>query len=250
MAPQYIPGPLAYEIGRSSSDSRAFFSGMPIDVATNPDFIYFMDDFTGLHGKAFNATDMYTVVKDAGASVAVAAAAGGTVVLTSTATTDNDGAAILQSIASLARTSGKRLWFEARIQVSDIDSDLFVGLAEPIVTNPEDIWLAATHRIGISVLSDNDSGLGLLLIDQSNGVSNSQTSLGKNMVAATYKTLGFYYDGTAIDFYVDRVKITSGVVPAPASATDLMGITVSHLSGNAVGTDTLTCDYVFCVAER
>jgi hypothetical protein len=70
------------------------------------------------------------------------------------------------------------------------------------------------------------------------------------MVADTYKTLGFYYDGVAIDFYVDRVKVLSQVAPAPASGTDLMAPIVMHLSGNAGGTDTLTCDYIWVLAER
>lgn len=248
--PQLIPGPLVYD-DRSSSDSRQFFRGLPLDVGqVNPDIISFFDDFTILHGKAFNATDMYLVVKDASASVAVTAAHGGAVLLSSNATTDNDGATIQTGVAIVARTAGKKLWFEARVQVSDIDSDLFVGLAEVIATNPEDVIAAATHRIGIAVQSDNDAGLGVLLADQSDGVTNGSTSLGKNMVAATYKTLGFYYDGVGLDFYVDRQKILSGLVPAPASASALMAPTIFHLSGNNSGTDTLTCDYIMCIAER
>jgi hypothetical protein len=102
-------------------------------------------------------------------------------VLTSTATTDNDGASIQAGVASFARTSGKKLWFECRVKVSDIDSDLFVGLSEVIATNPEDVLGATIHKIGIAVQSDNDSGLGLLLMMQSDGVTNSSTSLAKNM---------------------------------------------------------------------
>jgi hypothetical protein len=224
---------------------------MPLDAGqTNPDFISFFDDFTILHGKALNATDMYLVVKDAGAAAAVAAAHGGTVVLTSAATTDNDGAAILAGVALVARQAGKRLWFETRIKVSDIDSDLFVGLAEVIATNPEDVLGATIHKIGIAVQSDNDGGLGLLMAMQSDGVTNSITTLAKNMAADTYKTLGFYYDGTTISFYVDRVLVLSSQAPAPASVTDVMAPTIMHLSGNNGGTDTLTCDYIMCVAER
>jgi hypothetical protein len=248
---QPIPGALQYEVGRSNSDSRVFFGGMPLDAGQiNPDYIQLFDDFTLLHGKAFNATDMWSVIKDAGASVAVSNSLGGIALLSSTATTDNDGATIQMTNSCIARTAGKKLWFEAQVQVSDIDSDIFVGLAEAIATNPEDVILAATHRIGISVYSDNDAGTGLLQMDQSDGTTNQVASLGVNMVAATYKKLGFYYDGSTITFYVDRVAKLSSVVPAPASGTALMGPTIFHLSGNNVGTDTLSCDYVFCMAER
>lgn len=248
--PQQIPGPLVYD-SRSSSDARLFFNGMPLDVGqVNPDYISFFDDFTYLHGKALNATDMYLVVKDAGAAAAVAAAHGGVVVLTSAATTDNDGAAILAGVALVARQTGKKMWFEARVKVSDIDSDLFVGLAEVIATNPEDVLGATIHKIGLAVQSDNDAGLGLVMMLQSDGVTNSTTSLGKNMVADTYKTLGFYYDGATISFYVDRQLCLASVVPAPASLTDIMAPTVMHLSGNNGGTDTLTCDYIMVLAER
>lgn len=246
--PQQIPGPLIYEIGRSSSDARAFFSGMPLDVSVNPDYIYFFDDFVGM--KAFNATDSYDVVKDAGASVGIADALGGVVVITSAATTDNDGGLIQQTGGSFARQSGKKLWFEAKVKVSDIDNDLFVGLAEEAATNPEAVIAAGIHRIGIEVVSDSDSGLGLLMSSNSDGTTLDRATLGKNMVANTYKTLGFYYDGVSIDFYVDRVKVLSGVTPRPASATDLMGIAIYSLSGNNSGTHTLTADYVLVVAER
>ena len=68
----------------------------------------YMDDFTGV---TLDNTNDWTVVKDSGASAAIAAdVVGGAVTLSSTATTDNDGASIqgneIFSVASEVRHSG------------------------------------------------------------------------------------------------------------------------------------------------
>jgi len=247
--PQQIPGPLVYESGKSNSDARAIFSGMPLDVGqVNPDYNVFFDDFTVLHGKAMNQTDMYDVVKDAGAGVAIADVLNGIIRLSSTATTDTDGALVQMVNGVFARTAGKKLWFEASLKVSDIDNEIFIGLAEQVGTNPENVVAATTHRLGIQVAAGDTAGL--LLASNGDGTTADTTSLGANMVAATYKKLGFYYDGSTVSFYVDRTLKLSGVVPRPASGTDLMGLACYSLSGNATGTHTLDLDYWMIVAER
>lgn len=246
--PQQIPGPLVYESGRSSSDARAFFSEMPLDVGqVNPDYIQIFDDFTNLHGKALNATDMYDVVKDASAAVAVQDTLGGVVRITSAATTDNDGGLVQMTANSIARVSGKKLWFEAKVNVSDADQgELFIGLAEQAATDPEAVIAATIHRIGFELVDES----AILYFVQCDGTTISRTSTGVSMADATDIKVGFYYDGSTIKVYVDRALKLSGLSPAPASATDLMGLAFFHLSGNNTGTHTANMDYWMVVAER
>ncbi len=243
---QTIPGPLFYEEGRSNSGPREFFSGMPLDVHINPDYVYFLDHFGPLNAKALNATDMYDVVKDASAAVAVADSLNGEVTITSANTTDNDGGLIQQTIGTIARVAGKKLWFEAKIKVSDIDHDMFIGFAEQAATDPEAVIAATIHRIGFEVTEANGANLRFVNGD---GTSVDFTDTGVAMVAATYIKVGFHYNGSTIDVYVNRVKKLSGLVPAMASATDLMGLAFFNLSGSATLQHVATMDYWMYVAE-
>ena len=244
---QPIPGPLLYEEGRSSSGAREFFGNMPLDLPINPDSVCFMDDFTMLHGKALNQTDMYDVVKDSSASIAMTDAHGGVVVLTSAATTDNDGV-LLQCTTQLVKLqSNKKLWFEARYQTSDADdSDNFVGLAKQAATNPEAVVVAGLARIGFQI---NEGDASILFVSD-NGTVTTSTDTGIDASDATDVVLGFHYNGSKIDVYVNRMKVLSGLTPTVVVGTDLLSPACFHLSGNATGTHTGKLDYLMMVAER
>jgi len=243
-----LPGPITYELGRSNSGPREFFGDMPLDIGQiNPDYLVYFDDFTYLHGKLFNAAEMYDVVKDAAATVTTLDVINGVARISSTAVTDVDGGLIQFTSNPIARVAGKKLWFEARVKVSDIDHEMFIGIAEQAATNPEAVIAAGIHRLGLEVTSASGTGLRFANGD---GTTVDYTSTGVAMVAATYITVGFYYNGSTIDVYVDRIKKLSGIVPRPASATDLMGVALYNLSGNATSTHTLDIDYYMVIAER
>ena len=83
----HFTGPILFA-GKDSP--RNWFENLPVDK--NPDFVTYMDDFTGI---ALDTTNDWTVVKDSSATAALGAdAESGTLVLTSQATTDNDGASV------------------------------------------------------------------------------------------------------------------------------------------------------------
>ncbi len=248
MPNQTIPGNLEYEYGKSNSVSREFFGGLPLDAGqVNPDFVTFFDDFTVLAGKALNSTDMYDVVKDASATVAAPDVLNGVARITSANTTDNDGGLIQMTNGCFALTSGKRLWFEAMVKVSDIDHDMFIGLAEQAATDPEAVIAATIHRVGIEVTEANGAGLRFA---NGNGTTVDYTSLGVDMVAATYIKVGFYFNGVTLDVFVNRIKKASGIVPRPASGTDLMGLAFFNLSGSATLQHVADLDYWMVISER
>lgn len=244
---QMIPGPLTYD-ERSSSDTREFFKLMPLDAGqVNPDLISFFDDFTGLHGKALNATDMYDVVKDAGAAVAVADVLNGVARITCTNTTDNDGGLLQMNNGCFARVTGKKLWFEASVKIHDADDcDMFVGLAEQAATDPEAVAVDAIHRLGFEL----NEGAATILFVSGNGTTALKTSTGVSMADTTLTKLGFFYNGSTIDVYVNRVKKLTGIAAGPASSTDLMGLAFMYRSGNATGQHVSEMDYWMVVAER
>ena len=109
-----------------------------------PDQFTYMDDF---EQGALDTTHNWTIVKDTGASAAIAAdGTGGEVNLTSAATTDNDGASIQakQESFALPTTAGDKLYFETRAKISDAtQTDFLIGFTETFATNPENALLSA-----------------------------------------------------------------------------------------------------------
>lgn len=246
---QPIPGALVYESAGSNTGPRAFFANMPLDTSINPDYISFFDDFTILHGKALNATDMYDAsVKDASASVALSAdILGGGATLSSQATTDNDGATLQCLNQFLMLQSNKKAWFEAKIKVSiAADCDMFIGLAKQIATNPEDIIASTLARVGFELV-DGDASL---MFSTCTGSVISRTDTGIDMADATYMIVGFYFNGTTCDVYVNRSKVLTGLLPGLVVGTDLVSPAFFGLSGSATGTHTRAIDYWMAVVER
>lgn len=245
--PQPIPGALVYESAGSNTGPRAFFANMPLDTAINPDYISFFDDFTILHGKALNGTDMYDVVKDASASAAFVDAHGGAVILSSAATTDDDGA-LLQCLNQFIKLqSNKKAWFEAKIQVSvAAQCDMFIGLAKAAATNPEAVIAASLARVGFELVD----GAADLYFTTCNATSISRTDTGVDVANATDIIVGFYFNGTNCDVYVNRNKVLSGLLPGIVVGTDLVSPAFFELSGDASGTHTGTMDYWMAVVER
>lgn len=219
--------------------SRSWHSGLPIQH--DPDYVAWMDDFI----EVVDETNVYVVVKDTSASVATAAdVLNGEVVLSSEATTDDDGSTLQTQSEAWGLNSGKQLWFEARVKLSDADQmDAFVGLCKNVSTNPEAV-LTDPDRLGFQV---NDGNASILAKSEKNGTETS-TDTGEDAADATYVKLGMHYDGNSVHYYVDRQKVASHSTNLPDD--EQLAVTLFELSGNATGTKTLTADYVMVVSER
>lgn len=218
---------------------RSQFLGLPLTF--DLDYIVFFDDFLGA---VFNATDTWTVVKDASAAVAIEAdTAGGAAILSSATTTEDDGASIQGNEIFIA-AAGKKIWFEARVKVSDADqNDMFVGLCENFATNPE-AALTASNRIGFQI---DDGNASILTKTEKVDVETSKDSE-KDAADATYVKLGFMVTGVdKVEFFVNRQKVSEHTTNIP-----LVEMTPAFfgLSGNATGTHTRTIDYIFVAATR
>jgi hypothetical protein len=187
-------------------------------------------------------TAKWETVKDAGASAATADAANGLLTLSSAATTDNDGALVQSANEFVLPTSGKRFAVEAKVKVADADqTDFFFGLAQTAATNPE-ACLTASNRIGFQV---DDGNASILCKSENTDVETSKDS-DLDFADATYRTLGVYYDGTLLYFYIDGTLVNTISTNIPATE---LGISMFHLSGDASGTKTSIWDYVDCLVE-
>ena len=182
----HFTGPILFA---GKDGNRKWFENLPIDK--NPDYVVYMDDFTGV---ALDNTNDWTVVKDSSATAALGAdAESGTLVLTSQATTDNDGASV-QGNEIFALSTSRDVWFETKIKVGDSEGsaiDLCVGLTVNFATNPE-AMLTAADRIVFQV-DDGDTNIDC--VTEKDGTATT-TDSGVDIADDTFVTLGFHAKGT------------------------------------------------------
>jgi len=235
----HFTGPILHA---GKDGNRQWFENLP--ASQNPDYLTYMDDFTGI---ALDTTNDWTLIKDSSATAALGAdAESGTLVLTSQATTDNDGASV-QGNEIFAVNSGRDIWFETKLFVTDAEGDnteICVGLTVNFATNPE-AMLTAADRIVFQV-DDGDSNIDC--ITEKDGTATT-TDSGVDIVSGTYVTLGFHVKETnSVEFFVNRNKVATHTANIPDDEN--LAIGAMELSGSATGTKSMTIDYLFASQTR
>jgi hypothetical protein len=176
----------------------------------------------------------------AGATQALTDGDGGLLLITNTAA-DNDLVALQKVGESYRFASGKELFFEARLKVSDAtESDVVIGLqitdATPLDVSDGVFFIKADGSTSVSLLVEK------------NGTATTTSSVA-TLANDTFISLGFYYDGaSSIQYFVD------GVVKGTSVTTNLpddedMTVSIALQNGEAVA-KTMTVDYVFVAKER
>jgi hypothetical protein len=235
----HFTGPILFA---GKDGNRKWFENLPIDK--NPDYLVYMDDFTGI---ALDTTNDWTLVKDSSATGAIGAdLVNGTVVLTSQATTDNDGASI-QGNEIFAVSSSRDIWFETKLFITDAEGDAMdvcVGLTVNFATNPE-AMLTAADRI-VFQIDDGDSNIDC--VTEKDGTATT-TDSGVDIASGTYVTLGFHVKGTgSVEFFVNRNLVATHTANIPDDENLTIG--AMELSGSATGTKSMTIDYLFAAQNR
>jgi hypothetical protein len=235
----HFTGPVVHTDHASGTDTKYFYTEMP--VGWDPDYVYLYDDFLF----QFESNNWETVL-DGGASVTLASdELNGAIVISSAATTDDDGGLVQCDEEVFKLESGKRLWAETRVKVSDADQmDFFFGLSTAVATNPENI-LTTGDRAGFQVDDENAS----LLAKSEKDNTETSTDTSQDMADDTYVILSIYWDGVdTIHYLVDRVARATHTTNIPDDEN--LSVCMFHLSGDAVGTHTSTWDYVLVIKER
>lgn len=235
----HFTGPVLFA---GKDGQRKWFADLPVDK--NPDYVVYMDDFTGI---ALDDTNDWTVVKDSGASVAIAAdVVNGAITMSSAATTDNDGSSI-QGNEIFAVEAGRDIWFETKLTPTDAEGDaleICAGLTVNFSTNPE-AMLTAADRIVFQV---DDGGSDILCKTEKDGTETS-TDSGVDIASGTAVTLGIHVKGTgSVEFFVNRNLVATHTTNIPDDENLTMGL--MQLSGSATGTKSISVDYVFAAQSR
>ena len=240
-------GPIAYS--GSGPDSKGFgtwFRNLPIQC--NPDYVIKMDDFIGVD---IDDTDDWTKsVLNSGTLTLLADHVGGWAKSTGDGSTDNSGGAILGNEIFMAEAS-KLIFFEATVAVSDADDmDMFVGLAEN-GTFATGVPFTANNQIGFLLVE----GAADIYANCDSGGTETKTDTGVDFAdgaesgsaITNTRRLGFIVKGTGqVEFYVDRVKVTTTTANIPTSALTPW---FCAMSGTTTA-DAAWCDYIMVAAQR
>lgn len=222
-------GPLLY----SGHGPYAALLDQPISIDIANCVLF--DDFQWV---ANDQTNLWTVVKDTGAAVAIAAdTANGELTMTSTATTDNDGASI-QGNEIFLPAANRMIAFVCRVKNNDADqSDIMVGLSENFATNPEAV-LSANNRIGFYI----DDGSARILARSTASGTTTTVDTGVDLTDSTYVDLAFRVEGTSVvSYYINGNKVATIGTNVPATE---MAVASCSISGSATGTRATTLDYI------
>jgi hypothetical protein len=204
-------------------------------IDTDPTLIHiWFDDFD-----KFTAGD-WTVTAVGSGTSAISNADGGVLLLTNAAA-DDDSRFLQWTRETFRFAAGKKLWFKARIQVSDAtQSDFVLGL-QITDTTP----LAVTDGVYFRK-DDGDANLDFVVIKDSTATTATAAS---TITAATWTELAFYYDGrTKILVYKDDNLIATSAVTNLVDDEELT-ISFGVQNGEAVA-KTMSIDYILVAKQR
>jgi len=232
--PTRFPGPV---LNRDCNrGEREWFSNLP--VGKSPDLIEYFNDF--LVAQDYAASDWVVTETQSGATQALAAdEVGGALLLTNDAA--DDDVVQLQSTEMWFKISpGKRAWFECKFKISDAtQADCFVGFA----STDTSLIAGTTDSIGFRKL---DGSTSLLSITEDN--TTETTNSAATMVADTYVTASFYWDGvSSIKFFINRALTATHTTNI--EQTNKLALTLCLQNGEAVA-KTMSVDYVYVGLER
>lgn len=193
--------------------------------------------------QSYTAGDWVVNQTEAGggdASEAVTDLAFGNLLITcDNADNDND---FLQSVGEIFDiTAGKKVYFETRFKLNEVlQADFVLGLQ-----------IRDTTPLAVSdgVFFMKDDGDAILDIHSfSSSVGSSATGL-YTMVADTFLTVAFYYDGASnITVAVDNVVV--GQLAAVTPSGTEMTLSIGLQQGEVTNIKTMTIDYVMVAFER
>lgn len=207
--------------------------------AIGPDVVKYDDDFVTLpvDDTTGDPTAWTTTVVEAGAgdtTVTSANISGGGMLIT-TAGNEDDGANLQLNGESFKLVSGNPLYFGTRLKISEAtQKDIFVGLAITDTT----ILGGVTDRIGFEKL-DGSTDLKFML--EKDNTETLSAAL-HTVVADTFVTLEFFYDGSGVEVFVDGVSVASPAVTNLPDDEELR-VSLQFLNGSAAA-GTATIDWI------
>jgi hypothetical protein len=227
----------------SPDKGASLWETCPQLAALDPSVAFkFLDDFFQYQQNNSDQVGWIATIVQAGngnAAITADDAAGGVLKVVND-DADGDSVELQWNAENYKLVSGKPLWFETRLKVSDAtQSMLFVGLAITDTT----LIAGCTDYVGIRK-DDGDAA-----IDCSVKKNNTETALdGKGtLVDDTYVKLGFYWNGSSVEFFINGASV--GTASTNIVDDEELSISLAFKNGEAAA-KTVYYDYVKCVQIR
>ena len=228
--------PTRFPAGITNANQGETLSQYP---APDPTKVHtFLNDFDTFVSGDWTLTEI-----GAGGAAALIAGDGGLLQLTTDAL-DNDAIQLQNTVATFLMESGTLAWVKTRCKIEKaVESDFLIGLAATDST-----VFDVTDGIFFQK-DDGDDDIDIYVKKDSTTGQNVETAVG-TIVADTFITLGFYYDGkSSVEAYINDVKVAT----LDASSTYLpdaaLAVTMAYRNGEA-GANDLTIDYIFAAKAR
>lgn len=198
-------------------------------------FHNYMEDFD-----YYTAGDWTVTETDAAATQALTDGDGGLLLITNSAA-DDDLVSLQKKGESFLFVAGKKLFYEARLKVSDAtQSDVVIGL-QITDTTPLDV------TDGVFFIKADGAATVNLLVEKNNTATTASSIA--TMADDTFIRLGFYYNGSdAVQYFVNG-DLGGSMAVTNLPDDEVLTVTIAIQNGEAVA-KTMTVDYVFVAKER
>lgn len=235
-----------------NTESPNLWTDCPLEaIKANPELgFYYFDDFLGAGAPEAGATTDaagWSITQATSGTMGSVIGQGGEVQLSAGASTADQGINAQLLHCAVKPTAGKDIWFEARVQISHVANQYFVGVCE---TNTGIIDTGAidsgeTDGSMIGWFSDAGTTSGQIgTVSGKNGTAEA-TDDEATFAASTWYKLGFKVDGvTSVKFYIDDV-LTRTVTDTNDIADGVeMALSLVCKNEDAANTNTMKVDWI------
>jgi hypothetical protein len=218
------------------------------DLSTNPESgsVYY-DDYMGNSVIPASTTAVdggWTVTRATAGTMGSIIGDGGILNLTAAATADQGMNAQLLNCC-VVPTAGRTIHFEARVKISDIDNQIFIGMASTQTAIIASGVLDETTMSAVGFFTDEPSATTKYgTIVSKAGTNDTTEDIAVGFVADTYAKIGFVMDGvTSVAFYYNGVLVETGSTANTMPAVAL-GLSLVCQNEDGSNVNTLDVDWV------
>lgn len=236
-----MPNPTRFTSGVATGAKGSALANYPAPDPTKV-FEYFNDFTTYVAGD-------WTVTSVGSATRALEADAPYGALLLTTTGVENDGTQLQLTTENFTIASGKKAWFKARFKLSDVtQSDFLIGLAVL------DTTALAADGDGVTdgIFFSKDDGDALLdfQVQKDATTGQSRATSVATLVADTYVTVGFEFDGKSeVKYFVNEVQKGTITLSSTNMPDTPITVTMALLTGEGDAC-TASVDYLFAAIER
>lgn len=229
----------------SGSLSPLLWGGVDLDRLRNDPAYGFIYESDFLEGVDTTTGDAWTITAATTGSISTVIGVGGELHAAAGASTADQGVNAQLLSACVKPTAGQDIVFEARVQVSHVDNQNFIGIASTDTTLIASGALDESNSSSVGFFTDVNSSTGKGGTITQKAGSNETTEDVIDMPATTWTTLGFRINGvSSVEFLQDGAVVeTSSDTDDIADGVE-MALSIVCQNEDGANSNTLKVDWV------